>query len=539
MKEKNIKKYKKTGLRNGQALEEYKKQVAERLSRLTPILQKIAMGDFSENVAIPEKEDEFTELLVNLNLMVEDFRSFVGLEEYKKQVAERLSRLTPILQKIAMGDFSENIVVPEKEEEFTELLASLNLMIDDLKELTEAQKRAKEEVEQKVKERTKELRGRTEELEDSKRALVNILEDVRVAQQGAEEEKNKTLSIITNFTDGLLFFDKENRLSLVNPKAENIFDVKSRDVIGRTIMELKTFPTLRSLTELVGEEIKGVFRKEIKFGEKLILEVDSVLVMRGEENLGSLVILHDVSREKMIERMKTEFVSLAAHQLRTPISAIKWTLRMLLDGDLGEITEDQRNFIEKTYLSNERMISLINDLLDITRIEEGRYLYRPTLAGLEDITQFVLNSYKEEFEKRKIKCIFLKPTKRLPAVKVDIEKIRLAIQNLIDNAMKYTPVAGEVTVSLKCGKKEIELSVKDTGVGVPKDQQNRVFTKFFRGVNVIRMETDGSGLGLYITKNIIEAHGGKIWFESEEGKGSTFYFSIPLKEEFEKFLKEL
>jgi PAS domain S-box-containing protein len=480
MKEKNIKKYKKTGLRNGQAL-----------------------------------------------------------EEYKKQVAERLSRLTPILQKIAMGDFSENIVVPEKEEEFTELLASLNLMIDDLKELTEAQKRAKEEVEQKVKERTKELRGRTEELEDSKRALVNILEDVRVAQQGAEEEKNKTLSIITNFTDGLLFFDKENRLSLVNPKAENIFDVKSRDVIGRTIMELKTFPTLRSLTELVGEEIKGVFRKEIKFGEKLILEVDSVLVMRGEENLGSLVILHDVSREKMIERMKTEFVSLAAHQLRTPISAIKWTLRMLLDGDLGEITEDQRNFIEKTYLSNERMISLINDLLDITRIEEGRYLYRPTLAGLEDITQFVLNSYKEEFEKRKIKCIFLKPTKRLPAVKVDIEKIRLAIQNLIDNAIKYTPVAGEVTVSLKCGKKEIELSVKDTGVGVPKDQQNRVFTKFFRGVNVIRMETDGSGLGLYITKNIIEAHGGKIWFESEEGKGSTFYFSIPLKEEFEKFLKEL
>ena len=539
MKEKNIKKYKKTGLRNGQALEEYKKQVAERLSRLTPILQKIAMGDFSENVAIPEKEDEFTELLVNLNLMVEDFRSFVGLEEYKKQVAERLSRLTPILQKIAMGDFSENIVVPEKEEEFTELLASLNLMIDDLKELTEAQKRAKEEVEQKVKERTKELRGRTEELEDSKRALVNILEDVRVAQQGAEEEKNKTLSIITNFTDGLLFFDKENRLSLVNPKAENIFDVKSRDVIGRTIMELKTFPTLRSLAELVGEEIKGVFRKEIKFGEKLVLEVDSVLVMRGEENLGSLVILHDVSREKMIERMKTEFVSLAAHQLRTPISAIKWTLRMLLDGDLGEITEDQRNFIEKTYLSNERMISLINDLLDITRIEEGRYLYRPTLAGLEDITQFVLNSYKEEFEKRKIKCIFLKPTKRLPAVKVDIEKIRLAIQNLIDNAMKYTPVAGEVTVSLKCGKKEIELSVKDTGVGVPKDQQNRVFTKFFRGVNVIRMETDGSGLGLYITKNIIEAHGGKIWFESEEGKGSTFYFSIPLKEEFEKFLKEL
>jgi len=254
--------------------------------------------------------------------------------------------------------------------------------------------------------------------------------------------------------------------------------------------------------------------------------------------LGTLVILHDVTREKIIERMKTEFVSLAAHQLRTPLSAIKWALRMVLDGDLGPITEEQRDFMEKTYSSNERIITLINDLLNVTRIEEGRYLYRPILTDIESVVQFVIDSYKEEIEKRKIKFEFKKPEKKLPKVMLDVEKMRLAIQNLLENAIRYTQPEGRVTASLKYVKKEIEFSIKDTGIGIPKDQQERIFTKFFRGGNAIRLETKGSGLGLFIVKNIIEAHGGKIWFESEEGKGTTFYFTIPVKEEFGEFLKE-
>jgi len=254
--------------------------------------------------------------------------------------------------------------------------------------------------------------------------------------------------------------------------------------------------------------------------------------------LGTLIILHDITREKTIERMKTEFVSLAAHQLRTPLSAIKWTLRMLLDGDLGKITEEQKDFIEKTYKSNERMITLINDLLDVTRIEEGRYLYKPVLADVEPIVQFVTNSYQEEIKKKKIRFEFKKPEEGLPKIKLDVEKIRLAIDNLIENAIRYTPAYGKVMVSLEHKKGGIEFSVKDTGVGIPKDQQGRIFTKFFRAANVMRMATEGTGLGLFITKNIIEAHGGKIWFESEEGKGTTFYFAIPVKEEFGEFLKE-
>lgn len=382
------------------------------------------------------------------------------------------------------------------------------------------------------------VKKRERELKETQAALTNMIEDAEEARVNAEEEKNKTEAIINNLTDGLLVFNKENKLLLMNPLAEKIFDVKTRDLVNRSVSELKTFPTLDPLIKILEKEAKKVFKEELLVKENLVFEVTTAHVEVKEKKLGSLVILHDISREKVVERMKTEFVSLAAHQLRTPLSAIKWTLKMLLDGDLGEVTEEQKSFVTKTYKSNERMISLINDLLDITRIEEGRYVYKPVLAELEPVIRLVINSSKDEAERKKIKLEFKKSEKKLPRVVMDVEKIKLVAQNFIDNAIKYTPAGGGVRVSLKCLKKEIEFSVKDTGVGIPKDQQERVFIKFFRGANVVRMDTEGTGLGLFISKNIIEAHGGRAWFESEENKGSVFYFTLPIKEEFEEFLKE-
>jgi PAS domain S-box-containing protein len=367
---------------------------------------------------------------------------------------------------------------------------------------------------------------RAEELEKARIALLNILEDVEEARGRAEEERDKTLTIIQNFADGLLVFDKVGKVSLINPQAESFFRIKKEEIVGKSFSELVQFSDFKPIIEAVGGELKRVFRKEVPIRGDLILEVTTVPMMKGEEEVGILMILHDVTREKEIERMKTEFVSISAHQLRTPLSAIKWTLKMFLDGDLGELTKEQREFLEKTYQSNERMINLINDLLNVTRIEEGRFLYKPVLADIVPICQSVIDSYKDEIEKRNLKFKFKKP-KELPKVRVDIEKISLAIQNLLENAIRYNKFGGEIEMVLKEKEKEIEFSIKDTGIGIPKDQQNRVFTKFFRGSNAMKMETEGSGLGLFITKNIIEAHGGRIWFESEEGKGTTFYFTLP------------
>jgi PAS domain S-box-containing protein len=411
---------------------------------------------------------------------------------------------------------------------------------EELEKKIEELERAREaETILRIRERakTRDIEKKVKELDETRIALMNILEDVEEERKRAEEEKNKTLAVITNFVDGLLVFDKEGKLSLINPQAEKFFNFKKEEVVGKSISELNNVPTLQPLVNLLGKEIRGVFRKELPIKEELTLEVSTVPMMREGEKLGNLVILHDVTREKMIERMKTEFVSISAHQLRTPLSAIKWTLKMFLDGDLGKLTDEQREFIEKTYDSNERMINLINDLLDVTRIEEGRFLYKPAVTDLESICQSLIDSYREEIKKKKIKFEFKKPEKKLPRVMVDVEKIRLAVQNLLDNAIRYTQPGGKVSVSLRQVGNEVEFSIRDTGVGIPKEQQERVFTKFFRGSNVIRMATEGSGLGLFITKNIIEAHGGKIWFESEEGKGTTFYFTLPIKEEFEEFLK--
>ncbi len=365
------------------------------------------------------------------------------------------------------------------------------------------------------------------ELHRSQRALLNILEDVEEERRKAEEEKNKTSAVIANLADGLLVFDSENKLSLINPLAEKLLQIKLDEINNKSLDELASSnDSFKPLLKILGKEIKEVSRQEITL-KNFSIEISSVLIVTDKNKSGSLIILHDITREKAIERMKTEFVSIAAHQLRTPLSAIKWALSLLLEGDVGELNVEQKSFIKKSYASNERMIVLINDLLDVARIEEGRYLYKLEPAKLENLAQTALSFYKELAAKRNIKLEYKKPIDSLPEIMVDAEKITFVIQNLIENAIKYTLPGGQVTISLKYDTNRVELSVEDTGVGVNQEQQNRLFTKFFRATNVRRMETDGTGLGLFIAKNIIEAHDGKVWFESEEGKGSTFHFFLP------------
>jgi two-component system sensor histidine kinase VicK len=373
----------------------------------------------------------------------------------------------------------------------------------------------------------KELEAKTKELEGARKGLLNILEDVAEARQEAEEERNKTLAIITNFTDGLLVFDEQKKLSLINPQAESFLSIKSDKVLGKTLSSMSRMSGPKLLVNLLGKDINPVFREELKLHEDLILEVSVILIPREDED-ESLIVLHDTTREKLVERMKTEFVSITAHQLRTPLSAIKWTLNMLLGGDLGKITKEQREFIGKTYQSNERMISLINDLLSVTRIEEGRYVYNPVLSNMTKLVQSLIDQCKDQLGARNINLEFEKPKKELPQVLIDVEKINLAVQNLLDNAIRYNRLGGSIKISLKSNKKEIQFSIKDSGVGIPKKQEKRIFTKFFRASNVMRMETEGSGLGLFIVKNIIEAHKGRIWFKSKEGKGTTFHFTLPV-----------
>ncbi|MGB9743424.1 MAG: sensor histidine kinase [Minisyncoccales bacterium] len=334
--------------------------------------------------------------------------------------------------------------------------------------------------------------------------------------------------LIENFIDGILVFDEQDKLLVINQSAENLLKVKGKKVKTKTITALSQYPNFSSLINLLKEE-KPVIKKEISFND-LSLQVSIIPLKQKENNFGQLVILHDITQEKIKEKLKTEFVSLVAHQLRTPLSAIKWTLKLFLDNELGDLNNQQKDYLEKIYQANERMIVLIKDLLDVAKIEEGHYLEKSESVDLIKVIEAVIELYRKEIMKKRITLVFEKTKEPMPQIALDVEKIKLAIQNLLDNAVRYTPAGGKITIAvdLEKKKKQIVFMIKDTGQGIPFYQQNRVFTKFFRASNVIKLGIEGSGLGLFIVKSIIDFHKGKIWFKSEENKGTTFWFSLPL-----------
>jgi len=412
-----------------------------------------------------------------------------------------------------------------KEGELAELDRIAKMLVRRDLELTEMREKREGEFQA--------LEKNTKELTESKQALLNILEDIEKERERAEAERDRTLTIIKNFADGLLTIEL-GIVTLFNPKAEEFFGISEKEVVNKQLFALsKKQPLFKALFDLIkAKGVKGIFREELVASDSLVLEVSKVCISKEGLCEAQMIILHDITREKMVERMKTEFVSIAAHQLRTPLSAVKWILSMLLGGDAGKLSSEQQDLLSKSYQSNERMIRLVNDLLNTTRIEEGKFLAKITQHDIRDLIVKVMVPFKEEVKRRGITLDCFMPDGRLPKVGVDAEKICLAIENLLDNALHYTKVGG-IKFNLEFNKEEKSFlfSIADTGIGISEKEQPRVFGKFFRSVMAVKTETEGSGLGLFIAKNIIEAHGGKIWFESEEGKGTTFYFTLPVQKE--------
>ncbi len=446
-------------------------------------------------------------------------------EELERKIKERTEELEKAKEKLEDAEKVLEIKIAARTRELEEVNEKLEVRV---KERTE-----------EIEEKAKELEKKAEEMSQTQTALLNLAEDTDQASKDAEEEKEKTMAIIQNFLDGLFFFDAKKELILANPKAEEMFDVKARDVLGRSTKELKTFPTFKPLIKVVGEDVKEVFREEITTENEMFFEITSIPIKKDKKDVGTLINIHDITREKSIEKIKSEFVSVAAHQLRTPLAGIKWTLQTILEEEEdAEIPEEIIGFIRKAYEANDRMVNLVNDLLNVTRIEEGRYVYEPEELDFMEVVNPVIEAYKEHIENKGLKFNIQESEEELPRVKVDREKIGIVIQNFLDNAMKYTS-EGEIDLVIEHVKGKIRVSVKDSGVGIPDDQQKRLFNKFFRAANVQRMDTEGSGLGLFIAKNIIESHGGKVGFSSKAGEGSTFFFTLPAnKEEIDSFFKD-
>lgn len=228
-----------------------------------------------------------------------------------------------------------------------------------------------------------------------------------------------------------------------------------------------------------------------------------------------------------LDKAKSEFISVAAHQLRTPLSAIKWTLSLLIDEHTENLSAEQKSLLMKGYESNERIINLINEMLVVTRIESGKVQFKLTPLHLEDIIDSVLLDFSGQAHVRQMRISLERTGPQSPFVSADPDMMRSVVQNLVENAMRYTPDGGTITLSVTSSENEVRVAIKDSGIGIPLKQQSSIFNKFFRADNAAKVHTDGSGLGLYIVKKFIEKHGGKVWFETVEGAGTTFIFTIP------------
>ncbi len=348
----------------------------------------------------------------------------------------------------------------------------------------------------------------------------------------AEREKKKTESIIMNLSDGLLMLDNTYNIILLNPSAEKYLGIKKEQVVGLKTFEseINQFPNLKKIIKKIPESptnLKTIEEKIlIESPEKRYLKITTSPVYDSRGTfIGFVKVLHDSTKEKEIEQMKSEFISLASHQLRSPLSSLKWLLEVLLRGRIGAFSEEQTKVLTQMSESNERMIKTVQSLLNVSRIEEGKNGLELSPISFTEIVENTIKDIQAQAFSKKVKVSFNKED--FEKANLDPEKIKIVVQNIIDNAVKYTPENGSVQIKASKEGDKIKFSVTDSGIGIPEAEQSKIFVKFHRSENARLLSVHGTGLGLYIAKKIVEAHKGKIWFESKKNQGTTFYIQLP------------
>ncbi|MBI1888461.1 MAG: PAS domain S-box protein [Candidatus Spechtbacteria bacterium] len=347
-------------------------------------------------------------------------------------------------------------------------------------------------------------------------------------------EKQRNESMVKSLYDGLVVLDLEGKITAFNPRAEELLWVKSSDLAQKAPEELDVTSNnlFLNIQQICSVQLTDFESRQITLEEPMKRTLEVTLVpLRNAENkkIGTMRVLHDVTEEKEAEQLKSQFVTIASHQLRTPLSGLKWALHMMLGGTYGSLTEGQKQLLGKSLQTNENLITLVNDLLDMSRLEEGRFTFQFEPVDLYELVKNIAKELSVNIETGKLDFHIEQPTAST-TVYADKNKFRMVLANIIDNAVKYTLPGGSIKIKIIPHDVSAVIQVADTGIGIEKQDQKFIFNKFFRARNALKLQTSGSGLGLYIAKEITAHHNGRIWFESEEGKGSTFYVQIPIKQ---------
>jgi len=360
--------------------------------------------------------------------------------------------------------------------------------------------------------------------------------------QATEAAKNE--AILKGIADGVLVLDAHRHVILLNPKGSEILGVAAKTIENEPVHRVldQARPTAeQEFVRLFYHDLREALVK-IESGQRAAqfrLEQDNKAVvvtltpvaLGPEETLGVVAVLRDISKEAEIERLKNEFISTVSHELRTPLTSIKGYADLLVSGNpqVGELSPLQDRFVKVIQSNANRLTSLVNDILEISRIETGRI--RVELEGVDviELLKEVAVSFEGQLVQKRLDLALTLP-ESLPAVYADRARLTQVLVNLIGNAWQYTPEGGRIEVSARLAEQNawVQINVADTGIGIPKEDLDHIFERFFRSERPEVQLVDGTGLGLYITKSYVELLGGKIWLESEVDIGTTFSFTLPL-----------
>lgn len=351
-----------------------------------------------------------------------------------------------------------------------------------------------------------------------------------------QAETKRLRSVLNSIKDGVFALDKDGYIVLFNKAAEHITGFSLAEAAGKPVSHI--VPMMRGNELILSEWLNTVsgqayveqhwenIRLRTEDGGQKVVNVDALYQGADPNGIRTLVTFNDRTEAQQVEDMKLDFVALAAHELRTPITVIKGYVEILEDELAGGATPKQKDFFHKLDVSATQLSAIINNILHVSRIEHGNLNLKPEPADWPELVKQVAQQSAAKAKASNKKIIF-KVTGKIPSVNVDKMSIAEVITNLIDNAIKYSPGGKDVTVSIRLNNNNVETSVNDHGAGIPANDLDKLFVKFYRSHHT-RGSHAGTGLGLYMCKGIVEAHGGSIWVSSKEGEGSTFGFTLPL-----------
>jgi PAS domain S-box-containing protein len=360
----------------------------------------------------------------------------------------------------------------------------------------------------------------------------------RLTPSEYSEQQIEAEALFRSMGDGAITTDKFGKITRVNPAAQQILGYSESELVDAWLPKKIIAVSLddnhvnlidRPITKtfLTGKPITAKMYYRRKDGSKIPVSVSASPIIVDGKPLGAIEIFHDITLEQEVDRMKSEFISLASHQLRTPLSAIKTYSHMLAEGYMGDLNEGQIKSLNTIITASNRMNDLISTLLNITRIESGTIAVSSKMVHIDDLINEVLPELLLMAVEKRITVTLESQNSSRNRIRTDALIVKEIITNLVSNAIKYTPKNGAVIIAVKPRTNDILIEVHDSGWGIPSYSQDQIFSKFFRGKNIVKRETTGTGLGLYLVKGLIDALDGKIWFKSQESAGTSFFFTLP------------